>query len=463
MLNYQVKIGLIPVRRDCSPRSGAFNWEIAEERGLKAVSYIESHFANDTVSFTDLKNVIDVETLYSENDVDKVAEHLKAEKVDAVFFINANFGNEEAVGALAEKMNVPVLLWAMLDDVFMPDGLRYTDSQCGIFGIARQLQRCNVPFSFVNTCRVEDEILAKGLDQFARVACMVKNFRGMRIGTVGTRPKPFCSVIINEGELLSHFGVRTIPINMAVVGDKFKKILAECDAELDKGANRLRSMYKIDEKTAPLLKKIYAFVLLFQDLFREHRLSAMSAECWTAMGLACGALPCIAYGILLDQGYIISCENDVHCAITMVLLSCSTFGKRPPFLGEFTVRHPGDRNVELLWHCGPFPYSIRRTDQQPCTMDQRQWFEVKKGSYTLARFDQNDGRYKLLTGRCESAEGPYTNGTYLWARFDDLDKWERKLIEGPYIHHLAEIEGDYTATLREFCKYVPQLAIDEVQ
>ena len=33
MLDYHVKIGLVPLRRDCSPRPGAFNWEIAEERG----------------------------------------------------------------------------------------------------------------------------------------------------------------------------------------------------------------------------------------------------------------------------------------------------------------------------------------------------------------------------------------------------------------------------------------------
>ena len=71
MLNYKVKIGLVPVRRDCTPRPGAFNWERAEERGRKVVAYIESHFSNEIVSFSDLKGVIDVETLYSENDVEK--------------------------------------------------------------------------------------------------------------------------------------------------------------------------------------------------------------------------------------------------------------------------------------------------------------------------------------------------------------------------------------------------------
>ena len=143
MLDYHVKIGLVPLRRDCTPRPGAFNWEIAEERGRKIVAYIEEHYATENVSFADLKGVIDVETFYAEKDVEKVANHMRAEKVDALLMINANFGCEEAAAQLAQALNVPVLLWAPMDDRFDPDGMRYTDSQCGIFGISRQMQRYN--------------------------------------------------------------------------------------------------------------------------------------------------------------------------------------------------------------------------------------------------------------------------------------------------------------------------------
>ena len=102
MLDYNVKIGLVPLRRDCTPRPGMFNWEYAEERGRKTVDYIEKHFANEHVSFVDLKGVIDVEVLWSLDDVDKVAEHFRKNGVDAIFLIPANFGNEEAAGALAK-------------------------------------------------------------------------------------------------------------------------------------------------------------------------------------------------------------------------------------------------------------------------------------------------------------------------------------------------------------------------
>ena len=163
------------------------------------------------------------------------------------------------------------------------------------------------------------------------------------------------------------------------------------------------------------------------------------------------------------MGYIVSCESDLHGAISLALLSCAARGKKAPFFGEFTVRHPEDRNVELLWHCGQFPYSTRDPKSAPRTYEQRAWFKVKEGTYTVSRFDQEDGNYMLLNGICETAEGPFTNGTYLWARFKDLDAWEKKLIYGPYIHHMAEIEGDYRAEIREFCRYIPKLAADNME
>lgn len=463
MLNYQVKVGLAPMRRDVTPRPGIFNWEKAEERGHRIVKYIEEHFASDNVSFVDLKGVNPVDVMYNEDDAEKVIERFRAEKVDAVVIINCNFGNEEIAAQVAGALNVPTMIWAPMEDEFLPDGSRFCDSQCGMFGVSRILQRNNIPFTYVETCHVEDDIFKAGFEKFVSVACMVKNFRGMRIAQVGMRPKPFTSVIFNEGELMQKFGIRVIPVNMAVVIDKYNRILKERDAELEEGAKLLLSRYEMDELTPPLLKKVYAFVLLYQEIFAEYRVQAVSAECWTSMQLGVGAMPCTAYSVLADMGYVISCESDLHGAISMAMLSCASLGKKIPFFGEFTVRNPENRNSELLWHCGPFAYSLKK-DGCPCkNVNMRQWFQVKDGHYTITRFDQDNGDYMMLAGQFDSTTGPYTFGTYLWAQFDDLSKWERKLVEGPYIHHMAEIEGDYTEELKEFSKYVPGLKIDTVE
>lgn len=463
MLKYQVKIGLAPMRRDVAPRPGIFNWEKAEERGRKIVRYIQEHFSDDLLSFVDLAGLNAVDTLFAEDDVEAAVEIFRKAKVDAVMIINCNFGNEEAAAQLARGVGKPVLIWAPIDDVFEPDGMRYTDSQCGIFGVSRQLQRCNIPFSFIETCAVEDALFAQGLRRFAAVACMVNNFAGMRVAQVGMRPKPFCSVMVNEDELLRKFGIQTVPVNLAVVIDQYNKILQTRQDALEEGAALLASRYEMDDLTPPLLKKVYAFVLLYQWVFAEYRVQAVSAECWTAMQLGVGAMPCTAYSILADMGYIISCESDMHGAVTMALLSCATQGRAVPFFGEFTVRHPEEKDGELIWHCGPFAYSLKKEGAAAKNVNMRQWFQVKDGHYTISRFDQENGDYRLLVGEFDTMPGPYTFGTYLWARFDDLPKWERKLIEGPYIHHMAEVEGSLTETLRDFCRFVPNLSLDTVE
>ena len=93
----------------------------------------------------------------------------------------------------------------------------------------------------------------------------------------------------------------------------------------------------------------------------------------------------------------------------------------------------------------------------------REWFQVKEGHYTVARFDQEHGNYSIIVGECDSAEGPYTFGTYLWAKFNNLPLWERKLVEGPYIHHVSEIEGSLTKVLVETMKYFPDVKVEVVE
>lgn len=462
MLDYNVKIGLVPLRRDCTPRPGQFNWEIAEKRGKDTVKYIKDNYTTDNVSFVDHEGVIDVEVLWSCDDVDKVAEHFINNGVDAVFLIAANFGNEEAAGELAKKVGKPVLLWGPKDDAPDTDGMRYTDSQCGLFGISRQLMRMNVPFTYIENCPVDSQRLKDGLMRFASVSCAVRNFTGMRIGQIGLRPRPFCSVICNEGQLMEKFDIHLVPINLAVIQDKYNKILETNKDELKKGAEKLRSMYDMDETSDETAEKQYAYVLLYKEIFSEFKLDALSSECWSALQLLVGAMPCTVYGVLADEGYIISCENDVHAAMTQVLLKSLSFGKKPPLFGEFTIRHPEDDNVELLRHCGQFAYSARKENSFCKCVNMRENFEAKNSHYTVARIDQDHGNYSVIAGECDSAEGPYTNGTYIWARFDNLNAWERKLIEGPYIHHVSEIEGALTEEIKEFCKYVPEIKFETV-
>ncbi|MBR4910448.1 MAG: hypothetical protein IKZ47_03895, partial [Clostridia bacterium] len=459
MLSYNVKIGLLPMRRNTNDRpKGTFlTWYSAEERGKRFVDYIEKNFSSDKVSFVDSKGIGIKDLIFDDDSAAEVIDRFKSEKVDAVFIINCNFGNEEAAADIAKALGVPVLLWAPLDDEYYVDGMRPTDSQCGLFGVSRQMQRLHIPFSHLPCCRVESEEFKEGFESFVRVACMVKNFKGIRVGQIGLRPAPFYSVIWNEGDLLEKFGVKMIPINFALIEQRMNAILTENPPGKKEIENYILKNYKLDDLTPQYVERMAAYAVTLKRLFDEFNLDAVSAECWTATPVMFdGLAPCTVYGILGDMGYLVSCESDMHALLTMVLLKCATLGEGKPLFGEFTVRHPENKNAELLWHCGPFPLSQKAEsgiDSTARLVNQRSWFRAKDGEYTVARIDREDGEYMILPLIANTTTGPQTHGTYLWAEFDDLQKIEDRLIDGPYIHHFVEIAGDWRKEIKEFCKY----------
>lgn len=463
MLNYKVKIGLVPMRRNTTdrPRGASWNWYSPEQREKEIVGFIEEHFASENIEFVDTKGLGIGNLIFDNATAKQAIERMKSENVDAIVIINCNFGNEEAAGDIAHALRKPVLLWAPLDEEYSADGTRTTDSQCGLFGVSRQLQRLHIPFSNIPSCKVDSEEFREGFEQFIRVSCMVKNFKGMRIGQVGTRPAPFYSVIYNEGELLEKFGIRIVSINFAVVEQKMKEIAENHQEEIAGFEEYFKTNYKMDDLTPKYVKGLATMAVMYKSLFEEYDLDIMAAECWTATPIMFdGLAPCAVFGMLNDMGYMISCESDIHCAMTMAVLRAAALGKGVPVFGEFTVRHPEKKNVELLWHCGQFPLSQKADDCVARIVNQREWFRGKDGVYTAARIDQESGNYMMLPLICETTEGPETNGTYIWAEFEDLQAVENRLMQGPYIHHFIEIQGDYRKELDEFCKYIPNLSID---
>jgi L-fucose isomerase and related proteins len=464
VLDYKIKIGLVPERRFLPgpKRTGIFNPDYAVANKNKVIDYIEKNYTDENTQFCNIEFLNDEGLLFHIDQCKEIAEYFKQQEVDAVFLINCNFGNEEAAGKIAQMVGKPVLLWGPRDTIFCEDGTRYTDTQCGLFAISKQLKRNSVPFSYIENCNIEDKVFDDGFKRFLSVVCMVKNFYKLKIVQVGVRVKPFKSVMVNELELMEKFGIDIVPVNMAEATSKLNRIYSEKIDQLKIDAQEIKM--KIDTSTIcdELLVKMMAFVYFYKELDEENKAGIISTECWTSMQLAFGAMPCLAMSILADMGCLVICESDIYGAVTSALLSCACRGKTPPFFGEFTSRNPLNDNSELLWHCGPFAYSLKKEGVKANLYNARPSWQLADGWYTIARFQAERGKYYLLGGNIRTTEGPYTFGTYIWAEFDNLPKVERKLVEGPYIHHMSEAKGNYTDILREFCKYVPELIFDDI-
>ena len=465
MLNYKLKIGLLPIRRwikEPPKRIGIFQSDYAVENKNACVKYIREKYADEQTEFADIEWLNDEGLLYFDSDCDKVADYFKEQKIDALFIINCNFGQENCAGLVAKKLNVPTLLWGPRDRNFS-GGIRYTDTQCGLFAMSKQLKRNNVKFSYIENCDITSPVFDKGIKQFFGVACMVKNFKNMKVLQVGARVKPFKSIMYNELELCEKFGIDVVSCNLAEALSDLKEIYETKQVELEKDLVELKNTFDCGSLSDEYLKKMLAIVYYYENLAKANDCNIVSGECWTGITVGWGANPCLAMCLLAEKNIYVTCEWDMHMTITNVLLLSATRGKEKPIQGEFTCRHPENDNAELLWHCGPFPLRYKAEGEKPYLYNTKPSFRLKDGEYTIARFQAEKGKYYLFADKFQTCDGPKTFGTYLWAQFKNLPALERKLVEGPYIHHMTEVPGDYTEYLKEFTKYIDDVEFDNAE
>jgi L-fucose isomerase-like protein len=352
----------------------------------------------------------------------------------------------------------PVLLWGARDPAPDAEGVRTLDTQCGIFASGKVLQRYNVPFQYIENCHADEPALRQGVENFCRTVAVVKALSGMRILLVGNRPKDFMSVMVNEPELLERFGIEIVPF---ASGPFFKEVMALAaseDAELNAKIAELAGKMDVGSILLPKLRNIAAMILVVKKAMDAHGCAGAAMECWSSLPPLLDVVPCQVIGELTDMGYPVACEADVHGAISSVLLHAAFFNESPSFFADLTIRHPDNDNAELLWHCGPFPYSLRTEDSKPALgkTGTGEW-ELKRGPVTILRFDGVHGKYSLLAGEGKTVPGPKTGGTYAWMEVSDWPAWERKIVEGPFIHHVSCAYGHVADIMTAACRFIPGL------
>lgn len=457
----RVKIGFLPTRRN------VFSKQEAQRYKKMIMDKIRPLGAEPI----DIDDVSQEGMLFNENELALVIEKMKANKVDGLFFPHCNFGTEDLVAKVARDVGKPVLIWGPRDDAPLIDGLRTRDTQCGLFATGKVLRRFNVPFSYIENCRADDQVFIDGYRKFIGVCSAVRAFRKIRILQIGPRPDGFWSVICNEGELLEKFNIHTIPISLIELVDQTIKIKDKKGHEFLQAMDKITNTISIRGNHDEDIHRLAALKVAIKRICEQYHCTCVAIQCWDALQTGLGIMPCIVNGMLAEEGLPVVCETDIHGAITAILLQEASLAASPVFFADLTVRHPNNDNAELLWHCGNFPPSlasentIRKLGHHFIFPEHKcgtgEW-KIKNGDVTVLRFDGDHGEYRMFIGEGIGIDGPKTKGTYMWLEVDDWVKWEKTLVEGPYVHHCAGIHGKYADVLEEACKYIPSILVDRM-
>ncbi len=115
------------------------------------------------IPFIDLEGVLEDGLVKDQAHCDAAVARFRQAGVNALFMPHCNFGTEGAVGMIARKLGVPVLLWGPRDDAPLADGTRLRDTLCGLFASSKVLTTLGVPFTYIENCRVDDPQLRQGV------------------------------------------------------------------------------------------------------------------------------------------------------------------------------------------------------------------------------------------------------------------------------------------------------------
>jgi L-fucose isomerase-like protein len=454
----QVKLGLCPIGK----------FVFSHEDACRQKTKIQKSLREWGVSFVDLEGVLPDGMVRDQNHVESAVAFFKKENVDAVFLPHCNFGTEGAAGMIGKKLGLPVLLWGPRDEAPLPDGTRLRDTLCGMFASSKVLHKLGVPFTYIENCRMEEPAFRQVVDTFLRAVNVANVFRkGTRIGLVGQRIDFFWTTICNESELLEKFNIQILPIDMVEFIRYAKSRVSENRSAYQKKVRDFRNEWIVEsfDNDEPLMN-IFAVHDQLQSLAKDQNLEGFAIQDFMSLIDEMGTY-CFLANSLISEDYAVGCESDIHGAISDILIRRATFNTQPGFLADITVRHPKNNNGVLLWHAGA-PLSMRDPAVKPhlghhwilpSPLSGMTHFKLKDGPITVVRFDGDCGKYELAVGEGQSIPGPFTQNNYVWIQVNNWPRWERQLMEGPFIHHVAMTYGRYGEVFPEAVKYISDLLL----
>lgn len=456
MVKEKVKIGVVPMHRDFLSMEEAVRQKIAFTRVIDGIR-------PDAVELVYIDDLCENGILSRNELVDRVVEKMKRSGVHALFLPFCDFGEEVVAARVTAALKLPVLVWGARDERPNSDLSRGRDTQCGIFAATKSMARMGVRYSYIQNAPVESEIFRKGFEKFIRVVSVVRSLTGLKIAQIGQRPASFMSVAANEASLAEKFGIEVVPLGVNSVLKRMENIKANDPQRVEMCLAGLKEKVETSRMTEERLFSMALFKLALQDLIPTLGCRGAALECWSAFPAVLGITPCFMIGELIDEGIPISCETDLNGAVTAVMLQAATLGDSATFFADLTIRHPENDNAELLWHCGPFPYSLREPGCAPFLVDGRGRFPLKRGEVTLARFDSIRNHYSLVALEGRGVDGPATTGTYLYFETENWPRVEEKFVFGPYVHHVVGAYGNYSTILKEAARLIDHLHWDDVK
>jgi L-fucose isomerase-like protein len=402
-----------------------------------------------------------------------IADYFSHNKIDALILCPLDFGDERSAAKIAERLQVPVLLYATKEPPAPKEPAlgRVSDSYCGNLSMASALYRRKLTFHYAGIFFPEEPAFQQEVKAFVAAVAVVKGLRNARIGQVGVRPASFETVGYDEAALIQKFGQNVIPAELADLVRTAEGYANDDERVRQVMADMRKSMAEITVSEHYMVNSAKLEVAL-ADFWARARLSTMAVQCWPSIQAQMGISMCALYGRLTGQALLTACETDVLGAIAMLASYQSAMGETVPHFIDWTIQHRENPNLLLAWHCGNAPSCLARDPAKTALRSRSDMtgtlpiaqsdpnaglaqFQIKPGRVTFCRLAEYDNVWKMLIATGEIIPSEETlAGTWAWVQMKDHARLYRTLVEEGFVHHASMIHGDQTQALTLACKFL---------
>ncbi len=474
-MSVKVKLGFVPSYRFFfSPWCAKMRDEsLAVLRSIEGVEVVVPEAAPEGVAPNPAEGTTRTGAISGLDDGEGVAEFFRRQGVDGIVLCPLDFGDERSASKIAEKLGVPVLLYATKEPPAVENAslARVSDSYCGNLSMASGLYRRDIPFRYAGIFFPEDEELRYEFEIFVAAVAVVKALKGARIGQVGVRPGTFETVAYDEVAMINKFQQNVIPVNISDIVAQ-AKALADDDPEVLAIIADIRDTVAEITVADDYLLNEAKVELALRRFWQENKLSAMAVQCWPSIGREMGISVCALYGRLTENEMLTACEVDVVGALSMMVNYYAGMGRIKPHFIDWTIQHRENENWLLAWHCGNAPVSLAADPTKTALRSRRNMtgegeivehdgtaglyqFQIAPGPVTFCRLAEYDGEWKMLiaTGEIVPSDEDLA-GTWSWVEVTDHAELYRTLVEEGFIHHASMIHGDQVDVLLEVCEFL---------
>lgn len=357
-------------------------------------------------------------------------------------FVDARF-----IVAMAEKLRVPVIAWAIREPNQSPGQRLSLNSLTGANLAGRELHQLGIPFQFLYGS-VDDADFSAKLEDSLRFWSAWRKLNGFTVVTVGEAPDGFFFSMPGD-KAVKELGINVLQVNL---NETFARALALTDDEIKPEIARIQGRVKGLERLPQdnVAKFAKMLTVLKADLAQLHA-DAVAIRCWPEFFTDFGAAACSAISALSDAGIMGACEADVLGALSMDVLYQLTGS--PAYLGDL-VEINEEKQAVVFWHCGAGAFSLARSDAGAVagrhpnrnvgfTLE----FGLKPGIVTILRIGEDrDGTVRALVGKGEVLNEPArfrgTSGVVRLLGDGDVTQRVTGVIEAGFEPHYALAYGD---------------------